>query len=213
MSQEIAVAISDALLAVWTGALALMTVRNQNEFPAIRKWFSFALGFAALGALLGGLWHGFFSSYSSFLGTALWRMTMLSVGAAAFGLLQISVLLFGSEVQRRRAGRFGLASYMVYAAFVLLYSDEFVLAMAYYVPITFLLLLGFAVRRRERFAKFGLLYVGLSLAAALIQHFQIGLHPVYCNHNVLYHVVQGVANYFLFLAGRAWRGSSSVAST
>ncbi len=213
MSQEIAVAVSDALLAAWTGALAVRTIRNRNSPELLRRWFGMALGFTALAALLGGLWHGIFAGSASLPGTALWRATMLAIGVAAFGLLQISVLMIGTERQRTRAGRFGLASFILYSAFVLFYSDDFALALAYYVPITLLFLFGCIGNRRERFASFGFLYVGLTVAAAVVQHLQLGLHPVYCNHNVVYHLVQGAANYYLHLTGREWPAGPTVPST
>ena len=48
-------------------------------------------------------------------------------------------------------------------------------------------------------ASVGAWGLALSLVAAGLQHFRIALHPVYFNHNALYHVVQAIALYFIFL--------------
>ena len=44
--------------------------------------------------------------------------------------------------------------------------------------------------------------VGISLFAALIQQLRVALHPVYFNHNALYHVLQAIALDLVFLASR-----------
>src|SRR6266700_3934420 len=48
--------------------------------------------------------------------------------------------------------------------------------------------------------------LALSMLAALLQQARIAIHPVYFDHNALYHVVQALALvllYFGFLASRA----------
>jgi hypothetical protein len=49
--------------------------------------------------------------------------------------------------------------------------------------------------------------VGISLFTALVQQLRVALHPVYFNHNALYHVLQAAALFLCFLAsGRLVEG-------
>jgi hypothetical protein len=63
-------------------------------------------------------------------------------------------------------------------------------------------------KRRGLFLAAGGL--ALSLAAALLQQLRVGIHPVYFNHNVLYHVLQALVLYLLFLGSRSLREPQSV---
>src|SRR5207245_2244030 len=42
----------------------------------------------------------------------------------------------------------------------------------------------------------------LVLSAALLQQLGVGIHPVYFNHNALYHVFQAIALFLFFLGGQ-----------
>jgi len=57
-------------------------------------------------------------------------------------------------------------------------------------------------RTRARAVLLGFLGLVLSLVASAIQQSGIALHPVYFNHNALYHVIQVVALFMIFLAAR-----------
>ena len=92
-----------------------------------------------------------------------------------------------------------------YAAVIVFVTDAFWVAVAGYLPAAAFLLVAFlraAVRRRASWARLGAYGLALSFAAAAIQHFRIALHPVYFNHNALYHLVQAVALALLFMASR-----------
>ena len=43
------------------------------------------------------------------------------------------------------------------------------------------------------------------LAAAVLQQLHVGLHPVWFNHNALYHLLEGIGFAGLFVALRAAR--------
>jgi Family of unknown function (DUF6962) len=44
--------------------------------------------------------------------------------------------------------------------------------------------------------------VALTLVAALLQQREVSIHPRYFNHSALYHVLQAVALFLIFLSGR-----------
>jgi hypothetical protein len=58
--------------------------------------------------------------------------------------------------------------------------------------------------RRTRNRPLALTITGLLLTfvAAGVQQAGIAVHPVYFNHNALYHVIQGVALFLIFVGAR-----------
>src|SRR4029453_13162664 len=101
----------------------------------------------------------------------------------------------------------------VYAAVIVFVTDEFWVAGAGYLPAAMFLLAGFlraAIRTRASWARLGAWGLVLSFAAAAIQQLRIALHPVYFNHNALYHLVQAVALALLFMASRGLLASKGM---
>jgi hypothetical protein len=93
----------------------------------------------------------------------------------------------------------------VYAAVILFVSDAFWVAVAGYLPAAVFLFAGFmraALRWRTTWARLGTCGLALSFVAAAIQQLRIAVHPVYFNHNALYHVAQAVALALVFAASR-----------
>jgi hypothetical protein len=75
----------------------------------------------------------------------------------------------------------------------------------HYLPAAVFLLAVFGshyARRRDPPHLWGAIALLLTFAAAGVQQAQIGLHPVLFNHNALYHLIQAVALFLLFLAAR-----------
>jgi hypothetical protein len=75
----------------------------------------------------------------------------------------------------------------------------------FYLPALLLFLLGAAVQAiRGRSRAWSLIAAGLlvSIGAALLQQARLAIHPVYCDHNAVYHVVQGIALVFIYLGFR-----------
>jgi hypothetical protein len=67
------------------------------------------------------------------------------------------------------------------------------------------MLLAFAVamaRNRSPAAAAGLSGMVLTLVAAAVQQRGIALHPVYFNHNALYHAIQAVALWLIYVYAR-----------
>jgi len=58
-------------------------------------------------------------------------------------------------------------------------------------------------RRPDRAIRWGVAGLALTLAAATMQQLHVGIHPVYFDHNALYHVVQGAALGMVFVAARS----------
>jgi len=84
-------------------------------------------------------------------------------------------------------------------------KQKFYVAIIGYLPATLFLLGAFVAaynRRPARPIGWGIFGLSLTLIAAGIQRLGIAIHPRYFDHNALYHVVQGVALWMIFVAAR-----------
>jgi hypothetical protein len=194
---DFALTIACAVFAAW--------LHRTGEPGELRRFF--VVFFAAVGAasLLGGIAHGFFADKETLLFRVVWTATLAALGGAAFASWAAGARLWMSQTAAERMTLMAavlLAAYIVVIVFV---SRTFVVAIIHYLPATIFLLVSFVVayrRRPEAFLMFGILGMLLTFVAAGIQQGGIDLHPVYFNHNALYHLVQGIALALIFLAAR-----------
>jgi hypothetical protein len=59
---------------------------------------------------------------------------------------------------------------------------------------------------------YGVTGLALTFVAAAVQQLRIAIHPVYFNHNALYHVIQAGALLLIFVAARFTVTSTSARS-
>lgn len=196
---EPAVALTD--LAISVECVALAWLLRSGETGAARRWFVAFFGAVGAGALLGGLEHGFVADKSSWAETALWVPTLLALGVAGLAAWGVGASLALAPRPARVVVACAGALFGAYALGVVLGERRFGVAIAYYLPGVLFLAAAFWVRLRrtgERRWRAGLWGLGLTLASAVIQQAQIGIHPRYFDHNALYHLVQAVALALLF---------------
>jgi uncharacterized protein DUF6962 len=214
---ELDVTLTDYVLCAECAAFAWLIARRPANLMALRRWTVLFFVFTALAALSGGTVHGFYAPESGSVGRVLWKISMLAIGATAQAAWAIGAYLLFDDHRRRIVLRIAATLTAAYAAVIVSVTDEFWVAVAGYLPAAAFLLAAFlrgAVRRRASWAKLGACALALSFAAAAIQQLRIALHPVYFNHNALYHLVQAVALALLFIALRRslgeWTESSFV---
>jgi hypothetical protein len=199
------VTLTDYLLVVECAAFAWLIARRPARLEALRRWIVAFFLFTALAALSGGTVHGFFSANDGGMGSVLWKLSMLAIGATALAGCAIGArLLFARDGAARVVG---IAAVLagVYAATILFVNDAFWIAVVGYLPAAALLFVAFltaAVRERASWARRGAWGLAASFVAAAVQQLRIGLHPAYFNHNALYHLVQAVALALVFAACR-----------
>jgi hypothetical protein len=198
------VTLTDYVLFVECAAFAWLIARQPSSLVGLRRWTALFFVFTALAALFGGTVHGFFPETGS-IGRVLWKLSLLAIGATALAAWTIGAhLLFDHHRSYLLLGFAGSLT-AAYAAVIVFVTDAFWVAVAGYLPAAMFLLAVFlraAVRGRARWARLGACGLALSLVAAAIQQFRIALHPVYFNHNALYHLVQAVALALLFMGFR-----------
>ncbi len=199
MLHEPVVVLTDYLLAVECGVFATLLVRRGAD----AAW-STVFAATSVASLLGGTVHGFFPSDAESLASrALWVITMLCVGVTAAALVRVGAGV-GWGRERARTLNPGLGMALIgYVGVVLFVSRDFNVAIAAYLPAALFTMFAFARngwRGRPAGVAPALSGIAITIGGAAAQSVGIGLHPVYFDHNALYHVVQAVALYLLFRA-------------
>lgn len=192
-----------ALFAVW------LYWRGLTGNP-LRRWFVVLFVALGLGALLGGITHGFLPDAGSDAARAVWNATLMAIGVAALASWAVGahVLFTGSTVRWVLIAA-GLML-MLNVAVVLYVSQSFLVAIAFYAPAIVFALAAFALAYRasgKAVLLFAIAGIALSLIAAVIQQTQTGLAALGLSHNALYHVVQAVGLLLIFLTARGLGGA------
>lgn len=199
------VTLTDYGLALECGLFALLLHRSREGGDPAGIWFTVFFAALAAASLAGGTVHGFLHQQESLAHRVAWNATLIAIGVTA-----LSAWMIGSRFEcARRAGfilrPMAAALFIGYCATVLLVQNTFAVAIVHYLPAVFFLLFAFAIsyfRRRQRFLLGGLVGLSLTLVAAGTQQLGIALHPVYFDHNALYHLIQAAALLLLFLSAR-----------
>ncbi len=171
---------TDYVLAAAAAVMAVLVLRTAGEQDS-RRWWGVAFIALALGAALGGTYHGLRIA-------ALWKPTVLVLGVAS------AAMVAGSAVATTR-GMWRPALLAVAAAKLAIYwtwvwrDDRFIWVVAdtgsAFALVALLHLLGWR-RPGSRWIVAG---VAVSIAAAAVQATGLDLHRHF-NHNDLYHLVQ-----------------------
>jgi hypothetical protein len=177
---------TDYLLA---GVTAWLAWRLPKPFRS-QRWWGVAFAALALGAFLGGTWHGFLQS------DALWKATVLMVGVASFAMLAGSAIATTSGSSRNLLLAFAVVKLIVYSVWMLR-RDEFI----FVVLDTGIAFAAVAALHLWRFNGWILAGVAVSVVAALAQASGFDLHRHF-NHNDLYHVIQIGATVLLYRGAR-----------
>lgn len=177
---------TDYLLA---GITAWLAWRLPKTFHS-QRWWGAAFAALALGAFLGGTWHGFVQS------DALWKATVLTVGVASFAMLAGSAIATTSGSSRNLLLAFAVVKLIVYSGWMLR-RDEFI----FVVLDTGVAFAAVAALHLWRFNGWLLAGVAVSVLAALVQASGFDLHRHF-NHNDLYHVIQIGAMVLLYRGAR-----------
>ena len=200
------VALTDYGLALECGAFAWLIYRGRERSNQLHAWVVLFFVSAAVASLCGGTLHGFFLDEKDAAHAVLWSFSLLAIGVTALSGWAIGArLALGPELVRWvvRAAFLQLA---VYAGVVLFVHDAFWVAIVDYLPAALFLLVAFvlAAQRDGRVTtSLGAWGLALSFVAAALQQLRVAVHPVYFNHNAVYHAVQAVALVLVFAGCRS----------
>lgn len=174
------------------------------------QWQARVLGLTALSALVGGSYHGFAPNFSDSVAGLWWIATLLIINllSAAMALSLLHELM---PAYRQRPW-LGLIAFKL-AAFgsAVTIHPQFVVVIIDY-GLTLLAWTVAALLVPRPWGGRMLAGIGLSVVAALVQ--QLGWAPSrHFNHNDLYHVIQGLALVFLYLAARKFSVATPLTSS
>ncbi len=151
------------------------------------------------GALLGALSHGIGTHFSPEVKAVIWRLTTISIGAAAFFVLMVTfyhVFPFATVRYLR-----WLAIVLFVGYLVLIWKDDrFINVIRFYGP-TMLFMLAVMIYSYLTASNpgSGWLVIGIliSFAAAGVQMSGFSLHQHF-NHNDIYHIIQMLGMYCIY---------------
>ncbi len=195
------VVLTDLALALLGGWLAWRLARAARGDP----WFrTGALLLAALAsaAFWGAVFHAFFPENTATLpGRVAWMPVSLSIVVVAAASLELALRLLAPRLPAGARRSLVLAYGLVFAAVVLLVDDSFGSIVRFYAPAVVLFLVGATAKAFRIGGGWWLIAaaLALSLVAALFQRLGIAIHPVWFDHNAVYHVIQAAALVLLYL--------------
>ncbi len=202
---EPGVTLTDYGLALECAVFAWLVWRVRRGRGEAGLWIFLFFASLSASSLFGGTVHGFFLDPASGGHVVLWPLTLLGIGVTALcGWAIGAALLTRPEITRLIIRAAGL-QLVLYGAVVLFVSAAFWVAVVNYLPAALFLLVAFVVVARQgelAGAALGAWGLVLSFIAAAIQVLQISIHPIYFNHNSLYHAVQAVALALIFVGCR-----------
>lgn len=207
------VTLTDYAIALECAILCALASRWQTPSHALRRWWIVFFASIGAGALFGGTVHGFFLDERTLGYRILWPATLLALGVTSMTMWFVGATAALQEPRATWLRRAAVAALLVYATVVLFADSRFVVAIAMYLPATVFLLITLCVlyaRRRTRALAIGIAGLLLTFAAAAVQQLRIAVHPVYFNHNALYHVIQGIALAMIYVGARSLTSTPAV---
>ena len=203
---EPAVTLTDYALAIECAVFVIALSRLNARDRELCFWF--VVFFASIGAasVLGGTVHGFFLGASSPGRRVLWPAALLAILVTSLAAWNIGAVLQLDERRAALVRRLAIAQLVLFSLVVLFVTSKFYIGVIAYLPSTLFLLLALLTTYRtrpDRAIRWGITGLALTLVAAAVQQLHVGIHPVYFNHNSLYHVIQGAALGMIFVAARS----------
>ena len=166
----------------------------------------------ASAAFWGAVFHAFFPRDTETLpGFIAWIPVSLSIVAAASALLELGLRVLTPALGRQTRRSLVAVYAVVFAAVVLLVDESFGSIVRFYVPALLLFLVAATARAIRDGGGWTLIALGLALSAgaAALQQLEVALHPVYFDHNAVYHLVQAGALVVLYFGFRRVAESSA----
>ncbi len=169
---------------------------------AIRLWrtnrhWALAFLFTATGSFFGGTYHGFGPVLHVLTTIVLWKLTVYSIGLASF------FLVLGSG---RNLLLVALVKLIVYMSWMTAHSDFLWVIIDY--GIALLIVAVVQLVQRGPSTRWVIGSIVVSVIGALVQMSGLRLHEHF-NHNDLYHVIQFVALWLLYRAGKLTNPSTA----
>ena len=130
---------------------------------------------------------------------------MIATGITALSGWYVGSVFLKNQQLAKVIKKIGIVQFVIFTLVILFYSQDFFLAAINYLPTTIFLLVMFIkeyYRSNHQSLIFAICGILLIFLGSFIQMAKIALHPEYFNHNALYHVLQFIAMYLLFILSK-----------
>ncbi|MBP7604992.1 MAG: hypothetical protein KBA15_13755 [Spirochaetes bacterium] len=190
---------------LWAGQaffLAGILFGGMDEFAGPYGVWAVALALMGLGALLGGIDHGFFEPMGRETRgrVVMQKLSWIVAGAMTFSIILVCALRFFEGTLRDVIIAIGAVQLCVFLVFIFL-TDKFLVVVINYAPVM-LLFLGLNIYGLSSGTGSVNLVAGLIIAfiASAVQVAKVNIfHPL--NWNGLYHLIMMIATLFLYMGG------------
>ena len=191
--------LTDLLLAGIAGWFAWNLRRTLPVSARAARWWSRALGFAALSGLVGGLYHAFAPNFPPPVVSSWWRVTLLIVCVVSLAM-DCSLLHTALPAGRQRPWFAAvILKFAIFALAAIVLMDFVVVIVAYGLS---LIAWAFAAALLRRpWSGWMLAGIGSSIVAAVIQQMRWDISSSF-DHDDLYHVIQALGFYGFYRAAR-----------
>ena len=207
MIAEPDVALTDYALVVETFIFTVGIYRLRSPSSKLLKlWFLLLFASIGVAALVGGTVHGFLTDPRSPATRFCWVLTLILLGITALSEYGTAAQLLLPPHSANLLTFMATLVFLTYVAVVVLWNATFRIAVIDYLGGLIFLLIAFVhvyFRRRSRAALVGIAGLLLTVAASVVQQAHISLNPRYFNHNALYHLVEAIALFLIYRAGRS----------
>jgi len=187
-----------AILGAYLG-WRLWTARGGGMLP---RTGVVVVGGLASAAFWGAIFHAFFPANTATpSGFIVWMAVALSILVVAAALLELGLRILTPRLAPLLRRSIVVTYAVGFAAVVLFVDESFSTIVRFYAPaLVFFLIVAVRQAIRTRSAAWWLIAVSfiISGAAALLQQANVSIHPVYFDHNAVYHVLQGIALVLLY---------------
>ena len=166
------VALTDFGLAIECACMAAWLHWHASAGRPLRRWFVIFFAASGIGALLGGITHGFLPDIRSTIYRVIWSATLLAIGITGLSSWGIGARLLFSKTAAKQVLTLAGSLFALYVLTVLLLSQSFAVAIVYYLPAAAFLLIAFVLtylRRPRNYLVPGIAGLAMSFAAAAIQ--------------------------------------------
>ena len=213
MITEPDVTLTDYLVATECALFTYLLARKGDQKHPLRIWFAMFFGSISMAGIAGGTVHGFFLDIATLGYQILWPLTLVAIGVTALAAWVIGARIYFSSKVAGWVRIVAVIEFAGYCLVVLFVTQSFFIAIINYLPAVIFLTVIFTLiycQARERQVLVGLIGFLLTFIAVGVQQGGIALHPLYFNHNALYHLIQAVALFLIFWAARWWVKLSAI---
>lgn len=171
----------DPIALVSDSALGLLALFFAIRLWRVQRMWSLAFLFTAVACFVGGVYHAYGDRTEE-----LWKVTVIAVGLASF------FLLAGTH---RSLAIVAVVKLVAYVAWMMTHDDFLWVVIDYGIS---LILVGiFHPAKKWVWGS-----IAVSVAGAIVQQTHFTIHPYWFDFNDIYHVIQMVALWLLYRAGR-----------